>query len=68
LYCNTIQQDGYTAEVTGPEAVPVLVATKAKPNQDPESPLNREFFKSFLEVIKFSKIPVPFKLFENLSS
>lgn len=46
----------------------MLVATKAKLNQDPESPLNREFFKSFLEVIKFNKIPVPFKFFENLSS
>ncbi|XP_016646862.1 PREDICTED: uncharacterized protein LOC103322899 isoform X2 [Prunus mume] len=44
-------KDGYTTEVTGPEAVPVLVATKAKPNQDPESPLNREFFKSFLEIL-----------------
>ncbi|KAL6293277.1 hypothetical protein ACE6H2_001419 [Prunus campanulata] len=44
-------KDGYTTEVTGPEAVPVLVATKAKPNQDPESPLDREFFKSFLEIL-----------------
>ncbi|XP_061994026.1 nucleoside hydrolase 3-like isoform X1 [Rosa rugosa] len=44
-------KDGYTAEVTGPEAVTVLVATKAKPNKDVESPLNREFFKSFLEVL-----------------
>ncbi|XP_050372913.1 nucleoside hydrolase 3 isoform X2 [Argentina anserina] len=44
-------KDGYTAEVTGPEAVRVLVATKAKPNKDIGSPLNREFFKSFLEVL-----------------
>jgi hypothetical protein len=43
-------QDGYTKEVTGPEGVQVLVATKAKPNKDPNSPLNREFFKNFLEV------------------
>lgn len=47
---NTIQKDGYTAEVTGPDAVRVLVATEAKPNQDVDSPLDREFFKSFLEV------------------
>lgn len=33
----------------------MLVATKAKPNQDPQSPLNREFFISFLEVINPSK-------------
>ncbi|KAM5569140.1 hypothetical protein ABKV19_016582 [Rosa sericea] len=45
------ERDGYTAEVTGPEAVRVLVATKAKPNEDVESPLNREFLKSFLEVL-----------------
>ncbi|KAK9933622.1 hypothetical protein M0R45_020810 [Rubus argutus] len=44
-------KDGYTAEVTGPEAVRVLVATKAKPNKDVESPLDREFFKSFLDVL-----------------
>ncbi|OVA11405.1 Inosine/uridine-preferring nucleoside hydrolase domain [Macleaya cordata] len=44
-------QDGYTKEVTGPEGVRVLVATKAKPNQDIESPLNREFFISFLDVL-----------------
>nr|POE48163.1 hypothetical protein CFP56_43975 [Quercus suber] len=37
-------QDGYTAEVTGPEAVHVLVATKAKPNQNIASPLDTEFF------------------------
>ena len=48
--CNSIQKDGYTAEVTGPDAVRVLVATKAKPNQDVDSPLDREFFKSFLDV------------------
>lgn len=44
-------QDGYTAEVTGPEAVRVLVATKAKPNLDVDSPLNREFYKSFLDAL-----------------
>ncbi|XP_040995399.1 uncharacterized protein LOC121241621 isoform X1 [Juglans microcarpa x Juglans regia] len=41
-------QDGYTAEVTGPEAVRVLVATKAKPSQETNSLLDREFYKSFL--------------------
>lgn len=45
-----INQDGYTKEETGPEGVRVLVATKAKLNQDPRSPLDREFFKSFLDV------------------
>ncbi|GMH08348.1 hypothetical protein Nepgr_010188 [Nepenthes gracilis] len=44
-------QDGYTMETTGPEAVHVLAATEAKPNKDPSSPLNREFFVSFLEVL-----------------
>lgn len=44
-------QDGYTEEVRGSEAVSVLVATKAKPNQDPRSPLDREFFISFLDVL-----------------
>ncbi|KAG5554894.1 hypothetical protein RHGRI_012453 [Rhododendron griersonianum] len=44
-------QDGYTMEVTGPEAVSVLVATKAKPNRDSNSSLNREFFISFLDVL-----------------
>ena len=46
----TIQQDSYTAEVTGPEAVRMLVATKAKPNRNKESPLNREYYRSFLDV------------------
>lgn len=45
-----LKQDGYTMEVTGPEAVSVRVATKAKPNRDSSSSLNREFFKSFLDV------------------
>ncbi|KAK6930083.1 Inosine/uridine-preferring nucleoside hydrolase domain [Dillenia turbinata] len=44
-------KDGYTEEITGPEAVRVLVATKAKPNQDVNSTLDREFFASFLEVL-----------------
>ncbi|KAF8401588.1 hypothetical protein HHK36_012533 [Tetracentron sinense] len=44
-------EDGYTKEVTGPEAVRVLVATEAKPNQDTDSPLDREFFISFLDVL-----------------
>ena len=43
-------QDGYTKEVTGSEGVRVLVAKKAKPNQDVHSPLDREFFISFLDV------------------
>ncbi|KAF3457284.1 hypothetical protein FNV43_RR01941 [Rhamnella rubrinervis] len=44
-------QDGYTAEETGPDGVRVLVATKAKSNQDVGSLLDREFFKSFLDVL-----------------
>nr|DAD37867.1 TPA_asm: hypothetical protein HUJ06_008508 [Nelumbo nucifera] len=44
-------QDGYTKEINGTEAVHVLVATKAKPNQDIGSLLEREFFKSFLDVL-----------------
>ncbi|GJM88556.1 hypothetical protein PR202_ga04632 [Eleusine coracana subsp. coracana] len=42
--------DGYTKEVYGPEAVKIRVATKAKPNMDKDSSLDREFFKSFLKV------------------
>ncbi|XP_057430977.1 nucleoside hydrolase 3-like isoform X2 [Lotus japonicus] len=44
-------QDGYTSEVNGPDSVPVLVATKAKPNCDVRSPLKREYFKSFLNAL-----------------
>ncbi|XP_077219216.1 inosine-uridine preferring nucleoside hydrolase family protein isoform X2 [Tasmannia lanceolata] len=48
-------EDGYTKEVTGPEAVQVLVATKAKPNRDIGSLLDREFFKSFLDDLNHSQ-------------
>eukprot|EP00261_Vitis_vinifera_P039691 XP_019080934.1 PREDICTED: uncharacterized protein LOC100245166 isoform X3 [Vitis vinifera] len=44
-------KDGYTMEVTGPDSVRVLVATEAKRNQDANSLLDREFYKSFLDVI-----------------
>ncbi|XP_043722088.1 uncharacterized protein LOC122669395 [Telopea speciosissima] len=44
-------EDGYTKEINGSEAVRVLVATKAKPNKDINSPLDREYFKSFLDVL-----------------
>eukprot|EP00268_Persea_americana_P016416 TRINITY_DN17783_c0_g1_i6.p1 TRINITY_DN17783_c0_g1~~TRINITY_DN17783_c0_g1_i6.p1 ORF type:complete len:889 (+),score=153.08 TRINITY_DN17783_c0_g1_i6:229-2895(+) len=44
-------KDGYTKEVAGPDSVRVLVAKKAKPNRDAGSPLDREFFKSFLDVL-----------------
>ncbi|XP_074580355.1 nucleoside hydrolase 3-like [Curcuma longa] len=44
-------QDGYTKEVTGSEAVQVRVAKEAKPNRDSNSPLNRQFFQSFLDVL-----------------
>ncbi|XP_050218509.1 nucleoside hydrolase 3-like isoform X2 [Mercurialis annua] len=44
-------QDGYTKEVTGPEGVRVIVATKAKPNPNTSSELDKAFFKNFLEVL-----------------
>ncbi|XP_048235358.1 uncharacterized protein LOC8261524 isoform X3 [Ricinus communis] len=44
-------QDGYTKEVTGSEGVRVLVATRAKPNPDTSSELDRAYFKSFLDVL-----------------
>uniref|UniRef100_K3Z3Q5 Inosine/uridine-preferring nucleoside hydrolase domain-containing protein n=1 Tax=Setaria italica TaxID=4555 RepID=K3Z3Q5_SETIT len=44
-------EDGYTKEVSGPEAAHIRVATKAKLNVDKNSPLDREFFKSFLEAL-----------------
>jgi len=51
MYCNMFYiQDGYTKEVSGPDSVRVLVATKAKPNKDVRSPLDREYFTSFLNV------------------
>ncbi|XP_047172572.1 uncharacterized protein LOC124840549 isoform X2 [Vigna umbellata] len=45
-------QDGYTKEVSGPDSVRVLVATKAKPNKDVRSKLDREYFINFLNVMK----------------
>ncbi|XP_009607062.1 nucleoside hydrolase 3-like isoform X1 [Nicotiana tomentosiformis] len=44
-------QDSYTKEVVGPGGVPVLVAVKAKPNQNANSVLDREFYVSFLDVL-----------------
>ncbi|KAM7463006.1 hypothetical protein LguiA_031127 [Lonicera macranthoides] len=44
-------QDGYTEEVNSAEAVQVLVATRAKPNRDSSSTLEKEFYKSFLDVL-----------------
>ncbi|KQK06291.1 hypothetical protein BRADI_2g25527v3 [Brachypodium distachyon] len=44
-------QDGYTKEMEGPDSVAVLVAVKAKPNRNVKSPLDREFFENFLEVL-----------------
>ncbi|KAK2411948.1 inosine-uridine preferring nucleoside hydrolase family protein [Trifolium repens] len=45
-------QDGYTKEVHGPDSVRVLFATKAKPNRDVGSSLDREYFINFLNVLK----------------
>ncbi|KMT03598.1 hypothetical protein BVRB_8g192710 [Beta vulgaris subsp. vulgaris] len=44
-------KDAYTEEISGPEGVRVLVATRAKPNKDPTSPIDRQFFKDFLDVL-----------------
>ncbi|VAH19041.1 unnamed protein product [Triticum turgidum subsp. durum] len=48
-------QDAYTKEVAGSEGVPVRVATSAKPNTDNNSTLDREFLKSFLEVLNLPR-------------
>ncbi|KAL6548444.1 Nucleoside hydrolase 3 [Orobanche gracilis] len=48
-------KDGSTPEVTGPEGVRVLVAVKAKPNRDENTTLDKEFYKSFLDVINQPK-------------
>ncbi|KAF8719789.1 hypothetical protein HU200_024546 [Digitaria exilis] len=48
-------EDGYTKEVSGPEAAHIRVATKAKPNLDKNSPLDREYFKSFLEALNLQE-------------
>ncbi|CAK8530976.1 unnamed protein product [Lathyrus sativus] len=45
-------QDGYTEGVDGQDSVKVLVATKAKPNKDKKNLLDREFFISFLNILK----------------
>ncbi|XP_052176507.1 nucleoside hydrolase 3-like isoform X4 [Diospyros lotus] len=44
-------EDGYTKEVTGPEAVQVRVATKAKQDSSVDGLLNITFYRSFLSVI-----------------
>ncbi|KAI3690305.1 hypothetical protein L2E82_48285 [Cichorium intybus] len=46
-----ICKDGYTEEVSGPESVRVRVATRAKPNRNKTSSLDREYFVSFLDVL-----------------
>ncbi|XP_057771880.1 nucleoside hydrolase 3-like [Salvia miltiorrhiza] len=44
-------KDGYTAEVAGKEGVRVLVAVRAKPSNDSNSKLEKEYFRSFLDVL-----------------
>ncbi|XP_071737310.1 nucleoside hydrolase 3-like [Rutidosis leptorrhynchoides] len=44
-------KDGYTQRISGPDSVRVLIATRAKPNRDKSSSLNREFFISYLDVL-----------------
>ncbi|KAL4565005.1 hypothetical protein LXL04_029086 [Taraxacum kok-saghyz] len=46
-----ICKDGYTEEVSGPDSVRVRVATRAKPNHDNTSLLDREYFVSFLDAL-----------------
>ncbi|KAI3804585.1 hypothetical protein L1987_26242 [Smallanthus sonchifolius] len=46
-----ICKDGYTEEVIGPESVRVRVATRAKPNVDKTSTLDREYYVNFLDVL-----------------
>ncbi|KAL9161451.1 hypothetical protein ABFS82_07G022400 [Erythranthe guttata] len=44
-------KDGYTEQVSGRGGVRVLVAVRAKTNRDKNSSLNREYFRSFLNVL-----------------
>ncbi|KAK9077797.1 hypothetical protein SSX86_006135 [Deinandra increscens subsp. villosa] len=46
-----ICKDGYTEEVTGPDSVRVRVATRAKPNRDKTSTLDREYYINYLDVL-----------------
>ncbi|KAF5815530.1 putative inosine/uridine-preferring nucleoside hydrolase domain, ribonucleoside hydrolase [Helianthus annuus] len=46
-----ICKDGYTEEVTGPDSVRVRVATRAKPNVDESSTLDREYYVNYLDVL-----------------
>ncbi|KAJ0620559.1 putative inosine/uridine-preferring nucleoside hydrolase domain, ribonucleoside hydrolase [Helianthus annuus] len=46
-----ICKDGYTEEVTGPDSVRVRVATRAKPNVDESSTLDREYYVNYLDAI-----------------
>ncbi|MFS7923018.1 putative inosine/uridine-preferring nucleoside hydrolase domain, ribonucleoside hydrolase [Helianthus anomalus] len=46
-----ICKDGYTEEVTGPDSVRVRVATRAKPNVDESSTLDREYYVNSLDVL-----------------
>lgn len=43
-------QDGYTERVTGDEGVRVRVAVRAKASSDSSSRLEKEYFRSFLDV------------------
>ncbi|KAK1430775.1 hypothetical protein QVD17_13771 [Tagetes erecta] len=44
-------KDGYTEEVVGPDSVRVRVATRAKPNRDTTSTLDREYYVHYLDVL-----------------
>lgn len=43
-------KDGYTEEINGPDSVRVRVATRAKPNRDTTSTLDREYYVHYLDV------------------
>ncbi|XAR49079.1 hypothetical protein NMG60_11032134 [Bertholletia excelsa] len=48
-------EDGYTREIAGPEAVRVLVATRAKQDCEIDCLLDKSFYRSFLGVINHSE-------------
>ncbi|KAL7601597.1 hypothetical protein Lser_V15G22695 [Lactuca serriola] len=48
-------KDGLTERVTGRDSAGVLIATRAKPNRNKTSSLEREFFVSFLDVLNRQK-------------
>ncbi|KAL3648895.1 hypothetical protein CASFOL_005298 [Castilleja foliolosa] len=48
---NKVCQDGYTKQESGPDGVSVLVAVRAKLSKDKNSPLDKAFYRAFLDVL-----------------